>query len=61
MGLFDQIISAVGNPEKQGSMEQIGNIMNTVQQLSGNAGADRSTMQSAMSIVGSFVRSSLQD
>ncbi|MDJ0773855.1 MAG: DUF937 domain-containing protein [Mastigocoleus sp. MO_167.B18] len=61
MGLFDQIISAVGNPETQGSIEQIGNIMNTVQQLSGNAGADQSTMQSAMSVVGSFVRSSLQE
>lgn len=61
MGLFDQIISAVGNPEKQGSMEQIGNVINTVQQLSGNAGADKSTMQSAMSIVGNFVRSSLQE
>ena len=61
MGLFDQIINAVGNPEKQGSMEQIGNLINTVQQLSGNAGADQSTMQSAMSIVGNFVRSSLQE
>ena len=61
MGLFDQIIDAVGNPAKQGSMEQIGNIVNTVQQLSGNAGADQSTMQSAMSIVGNFVRSSLQE
>lgn len=61
MGLFDQIISAVGNPETQGSMEQIGNVINTVQQLSGSAGADQSTMQSAMSIVGNFVRSSLQE
>ncbi len=61
MGLFDQVLSAVNNPETQGSMDQIGGILNTVQQLSGNAGTDSSTVQSAMGVVGNFVRSSLQE
>ena len=61
MGLFDQVLSAVNNPQTQGSMDQIGSILNTVQQLSGNAGTDSSTMQSAMGVVGNFVRSSLQE
>jgi hypothetical protein len=60
MGLFDQIISAVGNPNQQGSMDQIGSIINTVQQLSGNAGTDPSVMQSVMSLVGGQVRNALQ-
>ena len=54
MGLFDQVMSAVNNPNTQGSMDQIGGILNTVQQLSGNAGTDSSTMQSAMGVVGNF-------
>ncbi len=61
MGLFDQVLSAVNNPNTQGSMDQIGGILNTVQQLSGNAGTNPSTMQSAMGVVGNFVRSSLQE
>ncbi|MGD1875669.1 MAG: DUF937 domain-containing protein [Mastigocoleus sp.] len=60
MGLFDQIMGAVANPNTQGSMDQIGTILNTVQQLSNNTGTNSSTMQSAMGIVGNFVRSSLQ-
>ena len=61
MGLFDQVMSAVNNPNTQGNMDQIGGILNTVQQLSGNAGTDSSTMQSALGVVGNFVRSSLQE
>ncbi len=61
MGLFDQVLNAVNNPQTLGSMDDIGGILNTVQQLSGNAGTDSSKMQSAMGVVGSFVRSSLQE
>ena len=61
MGLFDQVLSAVSDPQTRGSMDDIGGILNTVQQLSGNAGTDSSKMQSAMGIVGNFVRSSLQE
>jgi Bacterial protein of unknown function (DUF937) len=61
MGLFDQILGAVTNPNQQGSLGQLGNIMNTVQQLSGSTGADPSAMQSVLSVVGGQVRSALQE
>ncbi|WP_017316870.1 DUF937 domain-containing protein [Mastigocladopsis repens] len=61
MGLFDQIIGAIDNPSQQGSTGQIGNILNTVQQLSNSTGTDPSTMQSALGIVGNYVRSALQE
>ncbi|GAA6623032.1 DUF937 domain-containing protein [Scytonema sp. NUACC26] len=61
MGLFDQIINALDNPNQQGNTGQLGDILNTVQQLSGNTGTDSSTMQSALGIVGNYVRSALQE
>jgi hypothetical protein len=61
MGLFDQILGAVANPNQQGSLGQLGGIINTVQQLSQSTGADPSTIQSVLSIVGGQVRSALQD
>ncbi|EHC18752.1 DUF937 domain-containing protein [Fischerella thermalis] len=60
MGLFDQIINAIDNPSQQGSTGQLGDIVNTVQQLSNRTGADPSTMQSVIGIVGGYVRSALQ-
>lgn len=60
MGLFDQILSAVNNPAQQASTDQIGSILNTVQQVSNQQGIAPSQTQSMMSILGSFVRSSLQ-
>ncbi|ALF53445.1 hypothetical protein ACX27_12295 [Nostoc piscinale CENA21] len=61
MGLFDQILGAVTNPNQQGSLGQLGGIINTVQQLSDRTGADASTIQSVLGIVGNYVRSSLQE
>ncbi|MFH7030964.1 MAG: DUF937 domain-containing protein [Heteroscytonema crispum UTEX LB 1556] len=61
MGLFDQILGAVSNPNQQANLGQLGSIINTVQQLSNNTGADPSTMQSVLSVVGGSVRSALQD
>ncbi|MBE9037602.1 DUF937 domain-containing protein [aff. Roholtiella sp. LEGE 12411] len=60
MGLFDQILGAVANPNQQGSLGQLGNIINTVDQLSNSTGADPSTIQSVLSVVGGQVRSALQ-
>jgi hypothetical protein len=60
MGLFDQILGAVANPNQQGSMGQLGTILNTVQQLSNTTGADPAAMQSVLSVVGGQVRSALQ-
>ena len=60
MGLFDQILASVSDPNQQGSTDQLGGILSTVQQLSGQHGADSSTMQTLMSVVGGYVQSSLQ-
>ncbi|MBH8556257.1 DUF937 domain-containing protein [Nostocaceae cyanobacterium CENA357] len=60
MGLFDQILGAVANPNQQGSLGQIGGIINAVDQLSNRTGADSSTIQSMLGVVGNYVRSSLQ-
>jgi uncharacterized protein YidB (DUF937 family) len=60
MGLFDQILSAVNNPNQQASPDQLGTILNTVQQLSNRQGIDSSSTQTALSVVGSYVRSALQ-
>ena len=61
MGLFDQILASVSDPNQQGSNDQMGSILNTVQQLGGQHGTDPSTMQTLVSVVGGYVRSSLQE
>ena len=61
MSLFNQIINALDNPEQEASTNQIGGILDTVQQLSGNYHTQPSTVESAMSIVGNFTRSALRE
>lgn len=60
MGLFDQIINAIDSKDHQGSTGQLSSNLSTMQQLSNSYGADPSTMQSALSIVGNYVRGALQ-
>lgn len=60
MGLFDQILGAVNNPNQQASPDQLGTILNTVQQLSSQQGLNTSATQTALSVVGGYVRSALQ-
>lgn len=60
MGLFDAVLSAVSNPGQQGSPDQLGAILSTVQQLSSNHGTDAGTTQTLVSVVGGYVRSALQ-
>ncbi|MGK7919273.1 MAG: DUF937 domain-containing protein [Trichodesmium sp.] len=61
MGLFDQIVGAISNPNQEASSSQLGNILGTVQQISGSLGGDMGSTQTAMSILGGYVRSSLQE
>jgi uncharacterized protein YidB (DUF937 family) len=61
MGLFDQIMNAVSDPNMQANAGQLAGMLGAVQQLSNNSGADASTMQSALSAVSSLVRGSLQE
>lgn len=60
MGLFDQILGAINNPNQQASPDQLGSILGAVQQLSSRQGLDANSTQAALSIVGSYVRSALQ-
>ncbi|MBL1174130.1 hypothetical protein [Pantanalinema sp. GBBB05] len=60
MGLFDQIVSAINNPNQQASPNQLHHILSQVQQVSGNSGMDAATSQALLSQVGSYVRSALQ-
>lgn len=60
MGLFDEIMGAIANPNQQANPDQLGSLVNAVQQVAGNAGIDPSTNQAMMSMVGGYVRSALQ-
>ncbi|MBD1841869.1 DUF937 domain-containing protein [Cyanobacteria bacterium FACHB-63] len=60
MSLFDQIVSAVSNPQQQASTDQLGSILGVAQQIGGNQGLDPNLTQTVMSLLGGHVRSSLQ-
>jgi hypothetical protein len=60
MPLFDQIMGAIANPNQQASTDQLGSILSAVQQLSSNQGMSGDQTQTMISVVGSYVRSSLQ-
>lgn len=61
MSIFNQILSAIDDPQKEASSNQLGAILDTVQQLSGNNNASPDAIQSAMSMVGSYTKSALQE
>lgn len=60
MGLFDQILSAIDNPNQQANTNQLGNILGTVNQVANNYNIDPATTQTMLSMVGGYVRSALQ-
>jgi hypothetical protein len=60
MGLFDQIVSALNDPDLQANTGQLESILNTVQQTANNAGVSPDTTEAAMSMLGGYVRSALQ-
>ena len=60
MSIFNQILSAIDNPEQEASTSQLGSILDTVQQLSRSSQTNPDAIQSAMSIVGNYTKSALQ-
>jgi Bacterial protein of unknown function (DUF937) len=60
MSLFDQIASAIANPNQQASTDQMGTILNVVQQLAGNHGVETMATQTVMSALSGHVHSALQ-
>lgn len=61
MGLFNQILGAINNPEKQASPSQLSGIINTINTLSQNYDANPAMIQSAMSVVGKYTKTALQE
>ena len=61
MGLFDQVMKAVADPSRQASAGQLTDILGTAKQVARDNNADSDNMQQAMSVIGGFVRSSLQE
>jgi hypothetical protein len=61
MNLFDAFLGAVNDPQQQASLDQLGGLVGTMQQLSGQNGIDPAMMQTVMSMVGGQVQSSLQE
>lgn len=60
MSIFNQILNAIDNPEQEASTNQLSTILDTVQQLSGDYQTNPDAVQSAMSIVGNYTKSALQ-
>ncbi|WAL61453.1 DUF937 domain-containing protein [Thermocoleostomius sinensis] len=60
MGLFFDVLSAINNPNQQGSVAQLATITNSLQELSAGRGIQPSTMQTVMSVLGQTIRPSLQ-
>ncbi|MGP1384944.1 MAG: hypothetical protein ACTS2F_15370 [Thainema sp.] len=61
MGLFDQVVSALNNPNQQANPGQLSGILDTVQQVMNGQGMDAATSQTLLSVVGKHVRSALQE
>jgi hypothetical protein len=61
MGLFDQVMKAVADPSRQASASQLTNILGAAKQISQQNNTDSDTMQQAMSVIGGFVRNSLNE
>ena len=60
MGLFDQILGAIDDPNQQASPDQLSNSLNTVQQAAETHGVPTAATTDVMSVLGGYVRSALQ-
>jgi hypothetical protein len=60
MGLLDQIMGAVANPNQQANPDQLSALFGAVQQMSGNHGVDASATQAVLSALGGQVKGALQ-
>lgn len=61
MSLFEQILGAIDNPNQQASVNQLGSVLGVAQQLANQQGIDPGVLQQTLSLVGTQLRSSLQD
>ena len=61
MGIFDQVMGAIQDPNREASIGQLGQIVSMAQQVAQANNANSSATQQAASIVGGFVKSALQE
>lgn len=61
MSLFEQVLKAVNEPNKQASPSQLSQIIQMVEQVSQVGGVNRQTTQVIASIAGKYVRSALKE
>ncbi|MGF1481174.1 MAG: hypothetical protein ACFB4I_17100 [Cyanophyceae cyanobacterium] len=61
MGLFNQILGALNNPQQEANPEQLAGILDSVEQASRSYNAEPAAVQSAMSIVGKYAKNALRE
>ncbi len=61
MSLLNLIVNALDNPEQEASTEQLGDVARTVEQASNSTGTSSDSLTSAMSILGKYTKSALQE
>ncbi|MBF2028693.1 MAG: DUF937 domain-containing protein [Oscillatoriales cyanobacterium C42_A2020_001] len=60
MGLFFDVLSAINNPDQQGSVAQLENVTNTMQQLATSQGLDATKLQSILTAAGGLLGPALK-
>lgn len=61
MGLFDTVMDAINDPDKQASAAQIGQVFSAAQQLGQQSNTSSDATQVAVSVLGNYLRSSLKE
>ena len=61
MGIFDQVMGAIQDPNREASVGQLGQIVSMAQQVAQANNANSSATQQAASVVGGYVQSALRE
>ncbi|NEQ48968.1 MAG: DUF937 domain-containing protein [Leptolyngbya sp. SIO3F4] len=61
MGIFDQVMGAIQDPNREASIGQLGQIVSMAQQVAQSNNANSSTTEQAASVLGGFVQSALRE
>ncbi|NEP54288.1 MAG: DUF937 domain-containing protein [Moorea sp. SIO3C2] len=61
MGLFDQVMGAIQDPNREASIRQLGQIVSMAQQAAQDNNVNSSATQQAASVVGGFIQSALRE
>jgi hypothetical protein len=59
MGMFFEMLSAINDPHRQGSIEQLSGIMSNIQNVQSQENIDPATMQRVMSAIGPSIQTAL--